>query len=160
MRTQSRRPQSATVPTSYTLDVSLKPDLVERQRGGTLEGTWNTISLETSFIAMASLKIQFLTRHRGAGTRRPPARRRSTFLHLELLHHQEKTCGGNCISGNMNVPRNACTSVCPDRSRCCFNCAILRLASRTCSSLVAATEAPPLRRVCRGPLAFAPCAYV
>jgi hypothetical protein len=33
---------------------------------------------------MASLKIQFFTRHREAGTQRPPARRRSIFLHLQL----------------------------------------------------------------------------
>ena len=41
-------------------------------------------SIATSFIAMASLKIQFFTRHREAGTQRPPARRRSIFLHLQL----------------------------------------------------------------------------
>lgn len=87
-------------------------------------------SIATSFIAMASLKIQFFTRHREAGTQRPPARRRSIFLHLQLLITQEKTRGGNCVSGNMSAPRNACTSMCPDRSRCCFNCAILALASR------------------------------
>src|SRR5450755_4548159 len=41
-------------------------------------------SIATSFIAIASLKIQFFTRHREAGTQRPPARRRSIFLHLQL----------------------------------------------------------------------------
>jgi hypothetical protein len=41
-------------------------------------------SIATSFIAMASLKIQFFTRHREAGTQRPPVRRHSIFLHLQL----------------------------------------------------------------------------
>ena len=67
------------------------------------------------------LKIEFFTRHREAG--KPPARRRSIFPHLQLLHHQEKTRGGNCVSQRTHI-------VCADRSRCCFNCAILALASR------------------------------
>jgi hypothetical protein len=57
------------------------------------------------------LKIEFFTRHREAA--KPPARRRSIFPHLQLLHHQEKTRGGNCVSQR--------THICPDRSRCCFN---------------------------------------
>jgi hypothetical protein len=73
------------------------------------------------------MESNFLLDIEKPGTRRPPARR-SIFLHLQLLITQEKTRGGNCVSGNMSAPRNA--SMCPDRSRCCFNCAILALASR------------------------------
>jgi hypothetical protein len=48
--------------------------------------------------------IQFLLDIEKPGTRRPPARR-SIFLHLQLLITQEKTRGGNCVSGNMSAPR-------------------------------------------------------
>ena len=76
---------------------------------------------------MASLKIQFFTRHREAGTQAasPSALDLAAF---SCCITPEKIRGGNCISGNMSPPRNACTSVCPDRSRCCFNCAIPGLA--------------------------------
>jgi hypothetical protein len=79
-------------------------------------------SIATSFIAMASLKIQFFTRHREAGTQRR-ARSSCTFS-------CQKRPRRYCVSGYMSAPRNACTSVCPGRTRCCFNCAILALASR------------------------------
>jgi hypothetical protein len=58
-------------------------------------------SIATSFIAMES---NFLLDIEKPGTRRPPARR-SIFLHLQLLITQEKTRGGNCVSGNMSAPR-------------------------------------------------------
>jgi hypothetical protein len=50
------------------------------------------------------MESNFLLDIEKPGTRRPPARR-SIFLHLQLLITQEKTRGGNCVSGNMSAPR-------------------------------------------------------
>jgi hypothetical protein len=55
-------------------------------------------SIAKSFIAMAWLKFHFFTQH----TRWPPARRRSLFPHLQLLHHKKGPAAVIAF-------RNACT---------------------------------------------------
>jgi hypothetical protein len=105
-------------------------------------------SIATNFIAMTSLKIQFVTRHREAGNSAAASASALDLPDRQLPKKRPATAIASAQRVQIGGPLPS----------------LLQLRypgigfARTCSSLVAATGAPSLCRLCHGPVTFAPCA--